>query len=207
MSTDKPKLINLPSPILRGGPSLAEVIAQRHSVRDFSAEPILLFQLSQILWSTQGITHGKNNLRAVPSAGGTFPLEVYAVIGDNSVEQVDPGVYHYDVERHALALHLAEDVRWKLASAALSQNAIAEAPVSLVICAIYDKTLGRYSARGERYVYMEVGHSGQNVYLVAVAMNLGTLAIGAFQDTEVRELLQLENNVKPLYIMPVGKPA
>jgi SagB-type dehydrogenase family enzyme len=104
-------------------------------------------------------------------------------------------------------LHLAEDIRWKLSAAALNQDFIAEAPVSLVIFALSDRTLGRYSVRGERYVYMEAGHAGQNAYLQATALGLGTVAIGAFHDTEVRELLQLDNNAKPLYIMPLGKPA
>jgi SagB-type dehydrogenase family enzyme len=206
LNTNKPKLLKLPSPIPRGGSSLEEVIFQRRSVRNFSPDPILLFHLSQILWSAQGITHSENNLRAIPSAGGTYPLEIYVVIGDHGVEQIDSGVYHYDVVEHALSLHLAEDIRWKLASAALGQDSIAEAPVSLIICAIYDKTLGRYSARGERYVYMEVGHAGQDVYLQEAAMRLGTVAIGAFHDSEVQQVLQVDNNVRPIYIMPVGKP-
>ena len=65
----------------------------------------------------------------------------------------------------------------------------------------------RYGARGERYVHIEVGHTGQNVYLQATALGLKIVAIGAFHDERVREALRLDKQVKPLYIMPVGKTA
>jgi SagB-type dehydrogenase family enzyme len=66
--------------------------------------------------------------------------------------------------------------------------------------------MARYNIRGERYVFMEAGHAGQNTYLQAAALNLGTVAVGAFQDEAVRRVLQLEAKIRPLYIMPVGKP-
>ena len=94
-----------------------------------------------------------------------------------------------------------------MSQAALGQDSISVAPVSLVICAVYDRTLIRYNVRGERYVYMEVGHTSQNIYLQASALSLGTVAIGAFRDEAVREVLKLENKIRPLYIMPIGKPA
>jgi SagB-type dehydrogenase family enzyme len=65
----------------------------------------------------------------------------------------------------------------------------------------------RYGGRGERYVHMEVGHAGQNIYLQATALGLATVAIGAFDDEQVREVLRLDKQYKPLYIMPVGKPS
>jgi len=54
---------------------------------------------------------------------------------------------------------------------------------------------------------MEVGHAGQNIYLQATALGLGTVAIGAFHDEQVSQVLRLDEPLKPLYIMPVGKPA
>jgi SagB-type dehydrogenase family enzyme len=206
MTNNWPERINLPTPFFTGGLRLSEAISQRRSIRDFSPDPILLFQLSQVLWATQGITQSTNNLRSIPSAGATFPLEVYVVAGENGIEKVDSGVYHYEVENHTLKLHISEDIRADLANAAMGQDWIAVAPVSLVICAVYDKTLIRYNVRGERYVFMEVGHAGQNIYLQATALGLGTVAIGAFHDDSVRELLRLGNNNRPLYIMPMGKP-
>jgi SagB-type dehydrogenase family enzyme len=203
---EQPDRVNLPSPFTSGGLPLAEAISGRRSVRGFSPESIQLFQLGQILWAAQGITDSQINLRAAPSAGGTYPLEIYIAIGEEGLKKVAGGVYHYEVKGHTLRLQFAEDVRPELADAALNQDFIAVAPASVVICAIYDKTLIRYSTRGEKYVYMEAGHSSQNIYLQTTALGLITVAVGAFNDNQVRRVLQLDPKLKPLYIMPIGKP-
>ena len=88
----------------------------------------------------------------------------------------------------------------------LGQSAVFQAPLSLVIAAEYERTTGKYGERGRRYVEIEVGHVGQNVYLQAEALGLGTCAIGAFADEEISRLLNLPENQKPLYVMPVGWP-
>jgi len=98
-------------------------------------------------------------------------------------------------------------MRLELARAVLGEESIYEAKVDIVICAVYERTLSRYGARGERYVHMEVGHAGQNIYLQVTSLGLATVAIGAFYDEQVRNVLQLEEQYKPLYIMPVGKSA
>jgi SagB-type dehydrogenase family enzyme len=206
MTTEPPKKISLPAQFITGGLPLVEAIYQRRSVRDFSPESIMLYQLSQVLWAAQGITAPSTKGRAVPSAGAAYPLEIYIVVGENGLENLESGTYHYKSEDHALTLHAPGDIRPELADAAFGQEFIAVAPVSLVICAIYDKTFTRYNVRGERYIFMEVGHAGQNVYLQATSVGLATCAIGAFRDEDVRLLLQLEPHLKPLYIMPLGKP-
>jgi len=83
---------------------------------------------------------------------------------------------------------------------------IYQAPVDIIICALYQRTTRHYGDRGERYVHIEVGHAGQNIYLEATALGLATVAIGAFHDEPVREVLRLDKQYKPLYIMPVGRP-
>ena len=202
----QPTQIYLPSPSRKGGMSLEEAIARRKSIRNFSSQPISQSQLSQVLWAAQG-TSDASWSRTVPSAGATYPLEVFVVCGANCVEQIGEGIYRYNTDSHSLTLHHAGDVRLELARAALDQEYIYEAPVDIVICAVYERTLRRYGARGERYVHIEVGHAGQNIYLQANALGLATVAIGAFYDEPVREVLRLDKQYKPLYIMPVGKPA
>lgn len=207
-------VISLPSPQLEGTSSLEETIAGRRSVRRYHSAPLDLSQLGQILWSAQGIT-GSGRLRAVPSAGATYPLEVFAVVGTKGVMVREPkqpstelqaGVYHYQVDSHSLNLHKAADLRPELARASLDQEFIIDAPVDIVLCALYHRTFGRYGRRAERYVHMEVGHAGQNIHLQAVALGLATVEVGAFHDEEVSEVLGLEERIKPLYIMPVGRP-
>jgi len=207
MGTSQPPRIYLPLPSQKGSISLEEAIAQRRSIRDFTPEPISQSQLSQILWATQGITDTSSRLRAVPSAGATYPLEIFIVCGRNSIEQISEGIYHYNIAHHALTRHHEGDVRLDLARAALDEEMIYHAPVDIIICALYERTTRHYGSRGERYVHIEVGHAGQNIYLQATALGLATVAIGAFYDEPVREVLRLGKQYKPLYIMPLGKPA
>jgi SagB-type dehydrogenase family enzyme len=207
-------IIKLPSPQLKGKVSLEETILRRRSVRRYRREPLNLPQLSQILWSAQGIT-GTRGFRAAPSAGATYPLEIFVVIGKQGViareakqapEELQAGIYHYEADSHSLSLHKLADLRPDLARATLDQEFIIDAPVDIVICALYHRTSYRYGSRGERYVHMEVGHAGENIHLQAVALGLATVEVGAFHDEEVRKVLGVDEQIKPLYIMPVGKP-
>lgn len=77
--------------------------------------------------------------------------------------------------------------------------------ISYSLLFIYERTTGKYQERGERYVQMEAGHAAQNVYLQAVGLDLGTVTIGAFTDSDVTSIMNLEEQEDPLYIMPVGR--
>jgi len=210
--------IKLPSPQLKGKTSLEEAIARRRSIRRYKLEPLTLSQVSQILWSAQGIT-GAGKLRAAPSAGATYPLEIFLVIGRQAIsvvaseaeqplykEELPAGIYHYEVDTHSLRLHLQGDFRLDLARVALDQGFIAVAPVDIVICTLYSRTCYTYGKRGERYIHTEIGHVGENIHLQAVALGLATVEVGAFDDEEVRKILTVDEEIKPLYIMPIGKP-
>jgi len=197
--------IKLPPPNPRGKISVEEAISKRRSVRRFRAQPLSLAQLSQLLWSAQGIT-GTGGRRSAPSAGATYPLEIFVAIGEHSIETLAAGIYHYDVGNHSLSLHMSGDLRQKLADTALGQSFISKCPVDMVVCALHARTAYRYGRRGERYVHMEVGHVGQNVSLQAAALGLATVMVGAFEDEEVGKVLKLGNQIKPLYIIPIGKP-
>jgi len=197
--------IKLPSPNLQGKISVETAISKRRSVRRFRAQPLSLAQLSQLLWSAQGIT-GSGGRRVVPSAGATYPLEIFVVIGAHGIESLAAGIYHYQADSHSLSLHLSGDLRQKLADAAVGQSFITNCPIVIVVCALHPRTAHRYGRRGERYVNMEVGHVGQNVSLQAVALGLATVMVGAFEDEEVRKALKIEEQIKPLYIIPVGEP-
>ena len=195
--------VKLPPPALQGKISVEEAISRRRSVRRFRPVPLSLQQLSQLLWAAQGIT-GSGGRRAAPSAGATYPLEVFVAVGQNEVENLAPGIYHYQVDNHSLMPHLMKDLRQELAEAALGQTFVASCSVDIIICALYLRTGYRYGRRGERYVHMEVGHVGQNISLEAVALGLASVMVGAFDDEQVRKVLKLEEQIKPLYIIPVG---
>ena len=53
---------------------------------------------------------------------------------------------------------------------------------------------------------LEAGHATQNLLLQAVALGLGAVPIGAFDDGQVHEALHLSPGEAPLYLIPVGHP-
>lgn len=194
-------MIKLPDVETDGGMSLEQAISMRRSIRSYTDQPLTLFELSQLLWSAQGITN-ERGFRTAPSAGATFPLDMFVVV--NNVETLDQGIYHYEPHAHQLELIRADDVAEDLFRACLSQSMILEGGAVLVFAAVFERTTTRYGSRGERYVYNEIGHASQNVHLQAAALNLGTVVIGAYHDDQVEEILNLGNEFRVLYLMPVG---
>ena len=194
----------MPEPCKTGKMPLEEAIVRRKSLRCFASEPISQAQLSQILWAAQGVTDKR---RTVPSAGATYPLEIFVACGGNSLAGLTEGIYHYNCNSHSLSMHFEGDVRAELAAAALGQEFMYRVPVDIVICVDFQRIVFVYGNRAERYVHFEVGHAGQNIYLQATALGLATVAVGAFYDEQVSAALHLDRQYKPLYIMSLGKPA
>jgi len=188
--------IKLPKPILKGNKSLEECIYERESVRKYEDKVIEIEKISQILWAAQG---KKGQKRTVPSAGATYPLEIYVTLKDK-------GYFHYDFKNHALELVTEETIGKKLARESWNQKFIEEAYLNILICADYSRTTKRYGERGIRYVYMEVGHCAQNIHLEVIALGLVSVPIGAFQDKNVKKVMKLPANIDPLYIIPIGYP-
>ena len=196
--------MNLPAPKLDGACSLEKAIALRRSVRAFAPEPLSLEDVSQLLWAAQGIT-GEDGLRSAPSAGATYPLQTYMVAGN--VTGLDAGVYRYENQGHSLSLLFGGDERTKLCDAALGQSCVLQAPLSLILTAVKDRTIKIYKGFGEGYVNMEAGHAAQNVHLQAAALGLASVPVGAFDAAVVKRILWLMPHEETLYILPVGKPA
>ncbi|MBC7292567.1 MAG: SagB/ThcOx family dehydrogenase [Thermoleophilia bacterium] len=194
----------LPAPTTSGPLSLEEAIKRRRSVREFTSAPLTLAEIGQLLWAAQGIT-SPQGARAAPSAGGTYPLEIYLVAG--RVTDLAPGIYRYRPAAHDLVPLAEGDYRAALAEAGLNQTWIQDAPVDFVVSGIYKRTTDRYGERGIRYVHLEAGHAAQNLCLQATALGLGAVTVGAFSDEKVRQLLGMTKDEQPLYIIPVGHPA
>jgi SagB-type dehydrogenase family enzyme len=178
-------------------------LQQRTSVRDFAAGPLSLADLSQLLWSGQGITH-EGTKRAAPSAGARYPLDLYVVAGE--VPGLAAGIYRYRPERHDLVPVAPGDRRRELAAAARGQNWLVEAPVSLAIAAAFARTTEKYGQRGLMYVHMDAGIAAENITLQAVALGLGSVMVGAFEDAEMKKVLGLPRDWDPLLVLPVGRP-
>jgi SagB-type dehydrogenase family enzyme len=195
--------VSLPEPRTRGDLSLEEAIARRRSVRSFRSDPLDLATVGQLLWSAQGET-SPDGLRAAPSAGATYPLELLLVAG--AVDGLAPAIYRYRPHRHLLEGHREGDHRAELARAAWNQDFIAEAPATIAIAAVFSRTTPRYGKRGERYVHMDAAHAAENLHLQVVPLGLGTVVVGAFDDWAVSQVLGLAGEEEPLVLLPVGKP-
>lgn len=195
--------IKLPEPRYKSRVSIEEAILKRRSIRNYLDKPIDLSELSQLLWSAQGITDKERNLRASPSAGALYPLEVYVIAG--KVSSLQEGIYRYLPFSHEIVKIKEGDYREGLSNAALGQACVSDAAIDIVISGVYDRITKKYGERGIRYTYMEAGHAAQNVYLQAEALGLGTVVVGAFRDDKVKNFLNLKEDETPLYIMPVGR--
>lgn len=197
---DQARIIQLPRPDTRGRETLEATIARRRSVRDFRKKKLELAEISQLLWAAQGITKGEGlyGYRASPSAGAMYPMEIYAATED--------GLFHYRPVKHDLVRCSDVDERKRLAKLSLDQSCISQAPLDLILCTVYSRVTSKYGKHGVMYTHIEVGHVAQNVHLQAVAMGLGSVPIGAFEEEKVAKALALPADHEPLYIIPVGHP-
>ncbi len=188
-------IVTLAKPKQDGPMSLEKAVATRRSQRDFLPQSLTLEQISQLTWAAQG-RDAQSRYRTVPSAGATYPLELFVV--------TDDGLFRYLPAKHALEKLTEQDLRAALASAAWGQDFIEAAPLTLVFAAQFSRTTNHYGQRGVRYVYMEAGHAAQNVHLQAESLGLGSVAVGAFDDSSVSKVLSLPNDLEPIYMVVVG---
>lgn len=197
------EMIKLSKPNYESKTSIEKALLERRSVRNYKNTALQLSEVSQLLWAAQGITEKRSGFRTAPSAGATYPLEVYVVVGN--VNDLPCGIYKYKLQEHELVKLKEGDKRAELSSAAFWQSSVKDAPCVLVFSAVYERTTKRYGERGNRYVHMETGHAGQNVHLQAVSLGLGTVVVGAFDDKQVKRVIDMPKEENPLYLMPVGK--
>ena len=190
------------------GPPTGETIAARRSIRSFAVSALTLEELSRLLYLTAGITAGLhgNARRAAPSSGALYPIEVYVVV--HRVEGLEPGIYHYAYEPHALELVRPGDFRGTVVEQGLAQTFLGEAGVVLFLTQILQRMRPKYQDRSYRYGLLEAGHVGENAYLAATSMGLGACGVGAFMDDAINEMLGVDGvEEAALYMLAVGRPA
>jgi SagB-type dehydrogenase family enzyme len=196
------KEIKLPEPKLDSAVSMEKALRIRRSVREFSKDPLELAQIAQLAWAAQGVT-GAEAHRTAPSAGGLYALELYLIAA--RVNGLPSGMYKYEILTHELISVIEGDLRGPLCRAALEQSSISQAPAVFALAAVYERITAKYGERGIRYAHMEAGHAAQNLLLQAVALRLGAVLVGAFEDAKVKRVLNLSRDEVPLYLIPVGK--
>lgn len=114
-----------------------------------------------------------------PSAGGIYPTN-FIVIRD-------------------------QETKNRIAEAALGQDFIAKAPVVIVVISDLEKTASQYGERGRNlYAIQDAAVATENLLLAATALGFSTCWVGAFNEEEVKKILKLKNNIRPLTIIPIG---
>ncbi|HXY20275.1 MAG TPA: SagB/ThcOx family dehydrogenase [Gemmatimonadales bacterium] len=196
--------VPLPAPRHAGALSLEAALWARQSVRTLARDSSVgLADAAQLLWAAQGVNRA-NGHRTAPSAGAAYPLELYLVA--SRVRDLAPGVYHYRPATHDLEPLAAGDRLRELVDAAVHQAWVADAAGVIVFAAVYQRAAQRFGSRAERFVPMDVGFAGENVYLEAAALGLGTTFAGSVDDTAAARVLGLGPEARALGVMPFGRP-
>jgi len=189
-----------------GSASLAQAVAARRSRRSFARRPLELGRLATLLGTGYGVTgmvEGTSQaLRAVPSGGALYPLELYVV--SHRVEDLELALYHYDPLRHGLELltPLNAPIGTELSPYG---TPLAESAAIVVMTAMFWRSRFKYGARAYRFALMEAGHVAQNLLLAAGALELDAVPLGGFYDRKVDAVLGIDGIFEAtLYLVPVG---
>ncbi|MBD3403770.1 SagB/ThcOx family dehydrogenase [candidate division GN15 bacterium] len=205
-SYDDAPRFDLPVPV-GGDLTVSEAINERRSIRSYADSPLDLEDLARLLLSANGLTgtRGGTAHRAAPSAGALYPIELY-VIAQN-VKNLPTGVYHFQPKDSSLAQVREGVSKEDVLQAGNQQRWVGAAPATFVITARFNRVTVKYSDRGYRYAYMECGMVSENIYLQAASSDLATVAVGAFNDDLMNELLGIDGEDEAtLLVMPVGEP-
>jgi SagB-type dehydrogenase family enzyme len=191
---------------------LGEVIARRRSQRAFADEPVATDVLSAALHAGYGVTGDLESgddrpalaLRAAPSAGALYPLELYAAV--LHVDELPPGLYHFDPLSPGLEVVRSGLTAEELAALSTYPEIASSCGVLVLVAAIFGRTRFKYGLRGYRFCLLEAGHVAQNVVLAATSLGIAAVPLGAFFDRRADAFLGLDGvNESTLYTIALGR--
>ncbi len=194
--------IHLPRPKLDNS-NLKETLLKRRSIRAFSGKKISLGYLSSLLYFSAGLKTNRSPWQAdrfYPSAGSRYPLELY-VLSLNS--QLPKGLYHYYLKNHSLEKLISFD---KFETGAyFKHDWVSQAALVIIISAVFRRNTTKYGDRGYRYLLIEAGHLGQNIYLTSTALKLSCCSVGGFFDDALNGLIDIDGIYESIiYAVAVG---
>ena len=172
------EIVALPAPDRDGTMSVEATLAERRSRRTFSTAELPIDVVGQLLWAGQGVT-ADSGYRTAPSAGATYPLELYATTATN--------VMHYLPEDHRLERRPDRTALAALATLAFGQDVVGAAPFVIVVVGVPSRTEAEYGAFGAAFVDREAGHATQNILLQATALGLAAVPVGGFDPVGVAD--------------------
>jgi SagB-type dehydrogenase family enzyme len=192
--------------------SLTEALLRRRTERTYTGRPMTVQQVGTLLEHAAGVTgaiatygYTKVPLRTFPSCGALQAPEVYVFV--LSATAITPGLYHYDVRGHALELLREGRYSNVLHDLCPGQPDVETSSVVLAVTGCYDRLRWKYGPRAYRYICMDVGFLGQNLYLACTCLGLGCCGIAGFLDDAVEEVLGIDGEDEMALLMAtVGVP-
>jgi len=191
--TQELKQVQLPQPQMEGGKPLMQVLKERKSAREFSAEKLSPQMLSNLLWAGFGINRPSGQ-RTAPSASNKQEMDIYVASGD--------GLYLYDAKANQLKQVLAEDIR----ALTGTQPFVKDAAINLVYVADLAKA-GRTNPEAiELYSGADTGFISQNVYLFCASEGLATVVRASVDKPALAKAMKLRADQKIVLAQSVGYP-
>ena len=200
--------VALPPPSEQEGSSFYEALARRRTIRDISARPLTLVQLSNLVWAAYGVNRERGPFglpgRTAASASNSQEIDLYVAL--------EAGVYLYEAVAHRLVLAAPGDLR---ALAMNSRQGVgSKAPAQLIYVVDLQRlthTIG-FDEPGlhdpevqKSYYLVDTGLIAGNVYLFAAAHGLACW----FHNCEKQALsktLALRPEQRVLFAQSVGWP-
>ena len=188
------------------------VLTARRTWRRFAPGKLSFADLSTLLGLTFGVREwvdvpplGKFALKTSPSGGALHPIEAYVVARD--VEEISPGIYHYDASRHRLELLRRRITRDRMSDYVIGQRWFADACAFVVMTAMFTRTQWKYRyPRAYRVVLTETGHLCQTFCLTATWLGLAPFCTMALADSKIDRDLGIDGVTEgALYVAGVGQ--
>ena len=188
------KPIKLPAPQMTGGRPLMDVLKDRQTIRDYTAEKLSPQVLSNLLWAAFGINRPESGKRTAPSAVNWQEIDIYVAL--------EEGLYLYDAKANELKPILAKDIRGDTGP----QPFVAGAPLNLVYVADYTRMGKADDAAKDTYSACDTGFISQNVYLYCASAGLGTVVRGYVDKEALAKTMNLAPTQKVVLAQTVGYP-
>ena len=185
------KPITLPQPQTDGGRPLMQVLKDRKTTRDFTADKLSPQMLSNLLWAAFGVNR-PDGRRTAPSAMNRQEIDIYVATAD--------GLFVYNAQANRLEPVLAQDIR----AATGTQAFVATAPLDLVYVADLAKAGSEPDA--DLYTAADTGFIAQNVYLFCASEGLATVVRGSIDRASLGKAMKLHPEQKIILAQTVGYP-
>jgi len=206
--------ILLPRHPLRLDAPLEQVLYGRRTHRAFTGQPVALATLATVLHTVfapvgyvDAGEFGALIQRTSAAGGARQELEAYLAAFD--VDQVEPGLYHYNSREHALELLRPDVTAAQMQHIGAEQAALGQCAFAVFLTAVIERASVKYrNPRAYRVILMNAGHLGQTFALTATALGLGPFQTAAFHDSAVEKLLGIDGITEiPIYLLAAGIPA